>query len=191
MKHQLEFGGSQRSSYQHIIAAGIVTRLDIAVDLIGIRIDDLDVRYGGGGKSHWYFSQLGQVETQYFGLNATAKDKNAPWSMYNKRQQLKANASGEPPDQLFGGMSHTRLEHRAKPNKPFPKLVGLANPFVKISLAYPTPPRGFSSTFGNFFWTRVKDGDMYSHLPCCRMSKHESNSLRLWRRPMLLFGGRM
>ena len=56
LKSQLESLLVGALSYAHIMAAGTVTRLDIAVDVVGIRISDLDVRFMGEGKSHWYLS---------------------------------------------------------------------------------------------------------------------------------------
>jgi hypothetical protein len=63
-------------------------------------------------------------------------DKNAKWTTYNKRQQVKD--SPEPPaEQAYGGLSHTRIEYRAKPNKPFSELCTVKSPLTEISVAYP------------------------------------------------------
>jgi hypothetical protein len=122
-----------------------VTRLDIAVDLVGIRIDDLAIRFAGEGKSHWYYSPEGEAETGYFGL----KMANAPWKAYNKRRQLKETGTGE--TQLYGGLPHTRIEYRAIPKKPVPALCGYKNPFVNISLAVPAAPKGVQPHVWQFF----------------------------------------
>jgi hypothetical protein len=44
--------------------------------------------------------------------------------------------------QLYGGLPHTRIEFRATPKKSVPDLIKLKNPFVDISLAVPTAPKG-------------------------------------------------
>ena len=134
-------------SFSHILATGRVTRLDIAVDLVGIRIDALDIQYKGEGKSHWYFSGSGQSETGYLGIKQS--DKNAPWTAYNKRKQLKETVGG--PEQLYGGLSHTRIEFHAKPNKPAAGLKLLSNPFTQVSVAYPTVPKGIKPHSWQFF----------------------------------------
>ena len=136
-------------SFSHILATGRVTRLDIAVDLVGIRIDALDIQYKGEGKAHWYFSGSGQPETGYLGIKQS--DKNAPWTAYNKRKQLKEASGGLA--QLYGGLSHTRIEFHAKPNKPLAEMKLLANPFTKISMGLLFHcfsgffPSGFSCSF--------------------------------------------
>jgi len=147
MKEQLESVVVGALSFEHILSTSKVTRLDIAVDIIGIRIDALDLQFGGEGKSHWYYSGAGQPETGYLGIKQS--DKNAPWTAYNKRKQLKETAgSGK---QLYGGLSHTRLEFHAKPNKPLGELKHYPNPFTQISVAYPVAPKGVSLYAWQFF----------------------------------------
>jgi hypothetical protein len=65
-------------NFDDIIAKGTVTRVDIAVDLVGIRVDQLDVRFLGQGKSHWYYSEKGQAETGYYGIKQNKKKQNSP-----------------------------------------------------------------------------------------------------------------
>jgi hypothetical protein len=76
--------------FKHTIETGKISRVDIAVDLVGIRIDSLDIRYFGKGKSHWYYSPSGEPETGYYGISPSPKGKkNAPYVAYNKRKELK------------------------------------------------------------------------------------------------------
>jgi hypothetical protein len=88
-------------------------------------------------KSHWYFSPSGEPETGYYGISSSPKGKkNAPFITYNKRKQLKeTGSSGD--DQLYDGLSHTRFEYHAEPNKKFGQLQTISNPFKQLSLAYP------------------------------------------------------
>jgi hypothetical protein len=139
-------------SFDDIIAKGTVTRVDIAVDVVGIRVDQLDVRFLGDGKSHWYHSKKGQPETGYYGIKQNKKKQNspAPWVTYNKRQELK-DKGPEGGKQLYGGLSHTRIEFHAIQKKPFAKLGTLANPFGTISLAYPEAPKGIKPYAWAFF----------------------------------------
>ena len=139
-------------SFDDIIAKGTVTRVDIAVDVVGIRVDKLDVRFLGDGKSHWYYSNKGQPETGYYGIKQNKKKQNspAPWITYNKRQEIK-DKGPEGGKQLYGGLSHTRIEFHAIQKKPFAKLGTLANPFDTISLAYPQAPKGIKPYAWAFF----------------------------------------
>ena len=139
-------------SFDDIIAKGTVTRVDIAVDVVGIRVDKLDVRFLGDGKSHWYYSNKGQPETGYYGIKQNKKKQNspAPWITYNKRQEIK-DKGPEGGKQLYGGLSHTRIEFHAMQKKPFAKLGTLANPFDTISLAYPQAPKGMKPYAWAFF----------------------------------------
>jgi hypothetical protein len=146
LKDELESLIGEGLSYTDIITKGQVTRLDIAVDLVGVRIDDLDIRISAKGKSHWYYSQEGEAETGYFGL----KKANAPWKAYNKRRQLKETGTGHE-GQLYGGLSHTRLEFHAVPKKSVPQLVDFKNPFADISLAVPVAPKGVEPHEWQFF----------------------------------------
>jgi hypothetical protein len=139
-------------SFDDIIEKGTVTRVDIAVDVVGIRVDKLDVRFLGDGKSHWYYSNKGQPETGYYGIKQNKKKQNspAPWVTYNKRQEIK-DKGPEGGKQLYGGLSHTRIEFHAIQKKPFAKLGTLANPFDTISLAYPQAPKGIKPYAWTFF----------------------------------------
>ncbi len=158
LKSEIEDLQLEGLNFDHIIQTGKVTGVDIAVDIVGIRINDLDIRYLDGGKSHWYFSELGNAETGYFGIKVTAdkKNTNAPAKAYNKRKELKDKAS-TPMPQLYGGLSHTRIEYHAKANKPLALLAKtLKNPFSSFSIAYPTPPQGVKSHHWRFFLDSIQ-----------------------------------
>ena len=148
LKKQLEAVLVDALDFSHVVATGTVTRLDIAVDVVGIRISDLDVRFLGEGKSHWYYSSIGQPETGYLGIKKS--DKNAPWTAYNKRKQLKDTSSGGG-EQLYGGLSHTRFEYHALPKKPVTDLKSVPNPFMQISVAHPIAPKGIKPYAWQFF----------------------------------------
>jgi len=148
LKDQLESLVPEGLSYLDIITNGLVTRVDIAVDVVGVNLADLVVSAKDGGKHHWYHSAEGKPETGYLGLKKS--DKNAKWTAYNKRQQIK-DSSGWPTVQAHGGLSHTRIEYRATPNKTFLDLNSLKNPFFGISLAYPTAPKEIKPYIWSFF----------------------------------------
>jgi hypothetical protein len=137
LKTQLEALVLDGLSFNDIVTKGKVTRLDIAVDIVGVHLADLIVSIKSGGKHHWYYSAEGKPETGYHGMKKS--DKNAKWITYNKRQQVKD--SPEPPaEQAYGGLSHTRIEYRA-----------LKSPLTQISLAYPQAPKGVKTYEWSFF----------------------------------------
>jgi hypothetical protein len=149
LKTQLETLVLNGLNFNDIIANGVVTRLDVAVDVVGIHLADLLLLVKTEGKQHWYFSGDGKPETGYLGMKKT--DKSAKLKAYNKRQELKDH-SKVPVAQAYGGLSHTRVEYTFKtPNKSFLKLTELKNPFDQISLAYPKAPKGVKPYSWTFF----------------------------------------
>ena len=115
-------------------------------------MDQLLVEVKKGGKSHWYYSSRGHAETAYLGMKPSAK--NAQWIVYNKRNQLKELSKKNQPganEQLFGGLSHTRIEYSARPQKGLAKLKSISNPFDKISVACPVAPDGVQYHEWQFF----------------------------------------
>jgi hypothetical protein len=135
-------------TFADIVANGKVTRVDIAVDIVGVHLADLLITTKNAGKQHWYLSDKGKLETGYLAM--TTSDKNAKWTTYNKRQQLK-DSLHPPATQAYGGLSHTRVEYRATPMKTFPSLGSIKNPFTEISLAYPNAPKGVKPYAWTFF----------------------------------------
>ena len=148
LKTQLESLVPDGLSFADIMTNGKVTRVDIAVDIVGIHLADLLLSTNSVGKQHWYLSAEGKPETGYIGMKPT--EKNAKWTTYNKRQQLK-DSPHPPATQAYGGLSHTRVEYRATPMKTFPALGSLKNPFTEISLAYPVAPKGLKPHTWTFF----------------------------------------
>jgi hypothetical protein len=148
LKTQLESLVPDGLSFVDIITNGKVTRVDIAVDIIGIHLADLLLSMNSGGKQHWYLSAEGKPETGYLGMKKS--DTNAKWVTYNKRQQIK-DSSSSLAEQAYGGLSHTRIEYHAKPNKPFFALNTVTNPFNEISLAFPKAPKGVKPYAWTFF----------------------------------------
>lgn len=150
LKERLESLVANGLSYEKIISQGTVTRLDVAVDLVGIGLHDLDVSYSGTGKCHWYYSSEKKAQTGYFGVGGYVKDKSAPYIIYNKRKEL-AEKSKVIDSLHYNGLSHTRIEYRGKPMKSFLALENWKNPFTSISLAFPQPPEGVPPHLWQFF----------------------------------------
>lgn len=178
LKEQLEALVLNGLSFIDVIAKGKVSRLDVAVDIVGVNLADLLVTLSSGGKQHWYLSEGGKPETGYFGIKSG--DKNAKWKVYNKRQQVK-DTSVAPVQQAYGGLSHTRIEHGYTPGKPLSKLGNLNNRFADISVAYPQPPKGVKPYTWRFFIDSCSvrgEAEALAILPNEKTRKRYENALK-------------
>lgn len=115
--------------YADIVNAGNVTRLDIAVDIVNLDIEDVFISTKGLGKSHSYFSAAGKAETIY--LNVTGKGSKL--SIYDKKTQL-AETGSKQPHTFYKQAKQTRVEFRKNYEKPPAKLLNSQNPFKEIRL---------------------------------------------------------
>ena len=120
-----------------------VTRMDLAVDLLGIKAEDLLVGdYTPGSakgkplKRMLVFSATGGLESLYLGVKPTKV------RIYNKAQEL---IDYKQPS-AFGSTAYTRIEMITEPKKPMTKLKAMVNPFLKLSIhnlgAPANPPEG-------------------------------------------------
>jgi hypothetical protein len=96
---------------------GIVTRLDVAVDVPNVQIGDYLYERPKSALRVLY-SKHGQPETVYLGQQAKGQCR-----IYDKCAE-----------QGVGGPSLTRFEMTLKPQKPFESLTALANPFARIKV---------------------------------------------------------
>ena len=118
-------------AYTALANAGKVTRLDIAVDLINIDLEDMLVSTAKPGVSMGYFGLSGKAETKY--LNVKKKGSNL--YIYDRKTHLqKLQEDGKGVGLEYGDAKHTRIEVRVYPNKPIVDLPYLKNPLAKIDL---------------------------------------------------------
>lgn len=153
LKAELEALQTEGLDASDIINNGLVTKVDIAVDILGAAIDALDVRYHGSGGCIWYYGEDGTAETGYYGHSynqKTKKNNNSPWKLYNKTVQIaKTGASYGP---AYGQIPLSRIEYTATSlNKRLAKLATLTNPFFSVSLARAVPPPGAHPGLWQFF----------------------------------------
>lgn len=124
-------------SWKAIATGCKVTRIDLALDVLNVPIDQLLIRSNKSGKSHCYYSASGVLETAYLEVK---KGKAGTTTVYNKGQQL-IDKERNP---KFAGVAHTRIEVHVKTARPIVKLGTLPNPFSKLQVGYPamagTPP---------------------------------------------------
>ncbi|TPQ31525.1 hypothetical protein C2U70_23795 [Bradyrhizobium guangdongense] len=190
LKGQLEALVLNGLSFTEVIGNGKVSRLDVAVDIVGVNLADLLVTVSTGGKQHWYISEGGKPETGYFGIKSG--DKNAKWKAYNKRQQVK-DTSVAPVQPAYGGLSHTRIEYGYAPGKPLSKLLNLTNRFADISVAYPQRPKGVKPYAWTFFIDSCSvrgETQALAMLPDDKIRKSYENALQashkaFWRPEMI------
>lgn len=107
--------------YQQVVNGGKVTRLDVAVDISNVSVEDLIVTKKGVRK-YCCFGKNGFTETSYLGA-----PKKSQATVYDKAKELAAKHKQPPAYPL------TRIEMRLCPNVPLKDLVGLKNPLLKVA----------------------------------------------------------
>jgi len=116
-----------------------IYRVDIAVDMLGVDVSDLELVYHPHGsqkkqvKAVEYGSEVGRTETIY--PNALLSGSNKTY-VYNK----KAAAKDKGKDPMFEEALHSRFEHRyTKWNKPMQHLLNITpgkNPLKKVDIRW-------------------------------------------------------
>jgi hypothetical protein len=107
-----------------------VTRVDIAVDLVNIDIEDLLITTSKPGATSGYFGVTGKAESKY--LNVNKKGSNL--YVYDRRRLLeKMQAEGGEPSE-FGGAKYTRVEVRTEVNQPIAAMPNMSNRLLKLDL---------------------------------------------------------
>lgn len=131
-KEQLPLILLGNGTWETIINEGCITRLDVAVDLVNVDVEDLLVATKKPGKKLSYFGLGGKIETAYQNTTKTIY-------IYDKRQkQLDDDLEPE-----YGGAPHTRVEIRTKTTKGILGLPTLMNHLKKVHLVdieAPNPP---------------------------------------------------
>jgi hypothetical protein len=123
---------TQNTSWAELATKAKITRLDIAVDLINVDIEDMMFRFAkAGGKSGSYFGVGSKLETRY--LNVTSGGSNT--YVYDRRQRLldlQNDGKGSGPE--YGETPHTRIEFRTDSTRPVVDLPNLLNHLKKIEV---------------------------------------------------------
>lgn len=101
-------------SFDDLLLNGRVTRLDVALDLAGLSLDDVIVRSKGQRKHGVYTGQHNRLETIYLGSARANRTV-----VYNK---------------VIGDFTFLRVERRLKPNVNGHELASLSNPFDKVDI---------------------------------------------------------
>jgi len=115
--------------FEALAAEGTVTRVDIAVDLVNIDIEDLLINTAKPGVTNGYFGITGKAETKYLNVNKSGSNLY----VYDRRALLaKLQQDGE--KALYGGAKYTRVEVRSNPNIPLTAMDGMSNRLLKVDL---------------------------------------------------------
>jgi hypothetical protein len=117
--------------YPALATQGKVTRLDIAVDLVNIDIEDLLIATPKPGVTKSYFGLSGKVETKYLNVNK----KGSRTYVYDRRALLdKLNAEGLGELSEFGTAKYTRVEVRTEVGTPITAMANMSNRLLKLDL---------------------------------------------------------
>ncbi len=179
-------------TYESLAFGGKVTRLDIAIDLVNIDLEDLLISTSKPGVTSGYFNPSGKAETKY--LNVNTKGSNL--YVYDRKAKLLKDLEKGSVDALeFGETKLTRVEVRTSTEKPLAELSSLTNRLKKIDLIdieAVEPPEE------EHHWKMFQDSCRYrglagalSQLPNSLSAKYEdaitSASGQLWK-PETLWG---
>ena len=107
--------------YLQLRSDGKVTRLDIAVDILGTPIDELIIRAKRSRAYSLYMGADGHIETVYLG-----KPKSAQTVAYDRVKKLQKEGQKAPAFPI------TRIECRLKPNIPLHQIAALKNPLRRV-----------------------------------------------------------
>ena len=121
--------------WRHFVKGGRISRLDVAVDLVGVRMTKLKMQPAISQSSQAWFSTAGKLQTYQWG-----KPKGTHTQIYNKTAEQATRGVTIPGPQV------TRVERRLKnPGcNSLTKLAGLENPFkgIVLTVKVPDPPPG-------------------------------------------------
>lgn len=166
-RFKLLLDGMLPHGYDHLLASGKVTRMDIAVDIHGVHISDLSffTAYACQGLK---YARNGELQTVYLG----GQDSPNKWAIYNKSAQLK----------LATGQQITRIEKRLKMNISLADLNGYENPLLGLDVVSRKMgnkcPEGISSEL----WKLFRRTSRYEpcHMIFADLEKSTRQIIRQW-----------
>lgn len=132
----LQYISTGHFGYAALMEHGNTTRIDVAVDIVGLPTHRLIPVYGQKGKGNVYLGLTGRAETFYLGMKPKKNGKlqSSSVSIYNKSQEA-IDTGAMPP---YSGQPTTRVEFRIKTQLVPIKLGKLSLPFQKLTLYAPS-----------------------------------------------------
>ena len=114
------------------LSMATINRIDVAVDLPGVSVNDLFCRAPNFRVSRSYYSSANARETEYIGK------RNSPLciKMYDKVAQMKHWNSTHLQKFEIPNHALTRIEAEVRPRCFFSELPALANPFSRFQIGY-------------------------------------------------------
>ena len=126
-------------AYEYVQEHAKVTRVDVAIDLHGVEVEDVQMAMAHKAISQKY-SFDGETQTIYAGSS-----KGQQFKAYNKLAQLK----------LKHEVPVTRLEYKLTPQIPLHKLHTLPNPFKNVQIG--NPPAKAPIGVEKWLWRVIRD----------------------------------
>ena len=123
--------------FETFIKHARVTRIDVAVDLIGVQVAELLVSHKKQGMRSYYVGKDGVLETLYVhrGKTKAKPSGNVALMAYDRRRERVSKGKAAP----FGLADVTRIEITKLPKKPHNDLQNIVNftdPFAEIAVGY-------------------------------------------------------
>ena len=164
---KLLLDGMLPHGYDHLLLSGVVSRMDIAIDVYGVNMSDVSFFTPHACEGTKY-TKSGDLQTVYLG----GKDATHKWVVYNKAAQLK----------LQNGQEITRFEQRLKMSHPFMSLAKFGNPLLKLTvvpnkIGYKSPT-GISPELWKLFRRAYKYEPC--HMVLADLEKNNRQIIRQW-----------
>jgi len=113
--------------YSSLMNYGRCTRMDIAIDILGVDIEDMMVWNTAARRTRMYTGEYGCLETYYLGSLGSQRH----FAIYDKRAEMEKN--GIDMDLPDGPI--VRIEARLRPSVYWCDMSELPNPFAKLNVA--------------------------------------------------------
>jgi len=113
--------------YGDLVKSGRCTRLDIAIDILGVDIEDLLVWNTTARRTRIYTTEHGRLETYYLGSTSSPRH----YVIYDKRAEMEKKGI----DTYLPDGPIVRIEARLRPSVYWCDMSELTNPFAKLNVA--------------------------------------------------------
>ena len=154
VEHLSQFG----ISYEGHVLAGRISRIDLAVDIVGAEMDQLLFSASKFSTTENHFSN---GRTLYIG----GASSNTHFALYDKASKLKkknAKTSLKALHESLPEVQITRVEARLKPGVPMADVSGIPNPFLRLKvLEVPVLKKVKKNDFLNTFFMLARVSGVY------------------------------
>jgi hypothetical protein len=113
------------TEYDRALRLARITRIDLAVDVNGVNLDQLIIFDLHKRSTRCFFDQQGKLESQYLG-SPTSEEQ---FCIYNKTRQMKVSYNVDLDQQIM------RVELRCKKSLSMSELLTMRNPFSSLNIS--------------------------------------------------------